>query len=66
MDVVEIKVIDLEISELLAGNWLDAVLLGECTPKLRDDEKILTLYKAFLDGTGETLTSFLLVSVIWR
>lgn len=64
MDVVEIEVVNAEVCELLAGNWLDAVVLGESSPKLGDDEKILALDKSILDGSCETLSRLLLVAII--
>lgn len=64
MDVVEIEVVNAKVCKLLAGNWLDAVVLGEGTPKLGDNEEVLTLYESVLDSSGETLSGLLLVTVI--
>jgi hypothetical protein len=36
----------------------------EGVPQLGDDEEILTLDEAILDGTGNTLTALLLVAVV--
>lgn len=66
MDVEEIEVLNTPISELLAGNWLDLLLVVEAVPQLGDDEKILALHQAFLDSTGNTLASLDLVSVIYK
>lgn len=66
VDVEEIEVVNTPVSELLADNWLDLLLVVEAVPQLRDDEKVLALYQALLDGTGNTLASLNLVSVIYK
>lgn len=66
VDVEEIEVVNAPVSELLAGNWLDLLLVVEAVPQLRDDEKVLALYQALLDGTGNTLASLNFVSVIYE
>jgi hypothetical protein len=38
----------------------------ERVPELGDNEEVLTLDEAVLDGTGNTLTSLLLVAVVWK
>jgi len=52
------------VSELLLGNGNDTLLLVERVPELGDNEEVLTLDEAVLDGTGDTLTSLLLVAVV--
>ena len=54
------------VSELLLGNGNDTLLLVERVPELGDNEEVLTLDEAVLDGTGDTLTSLLLVAVVWE
>jgi len=54
------------VSELLLGNGDDTLLLVERVPELGDDEEVLTLDEAVLNGAGDTLTSLLLVAVVWR
>ena len=66
VNIVKIEVVNAEVCKLLAGDWLDALVFGESTPKLGDDEEILTLYEALLDGSCETLSGLLLVTVIWE
>lgn len=66
VDVEEIEVLNTPVSELLAGNWLDLLLVVEAVPKLGDNEEILALDQTLLDGTGNTLTGLNLVSVIYK
>jgi hypothetical protein len=37
-----------------------------CLPELGDDEEVLSLHDALLDGAGNTLTTGLLVAVVCR
>lgn len=67
VDEEEVKVVDLPVGELLAGDGLDVLLVVVSLPELGDDEEILSLHNALLDGTGDTLTTGLLVAVIcWK
>jgi len=52
------------VLELLLADGLDTLLLVERVPELGDNEEVFTLYNALLDGTGNTLSGLLLVSVI--
>jgi hypothetical protein len=65
VNIVKIEVVNAEVCELLASNWLNAVVLGEGAPELGDNEEILTLYETVLDGSCETLSRLLLVTIIW-
>lgn len=64
VDQEEVKVVDLPVGELAAGDGLDALLVVEGLPELGDDEELLTLHEAVLDGAGDTLTALLLVAVV--
>lgn len=64
VDEEEVKVVDLPVGELAAGDGLDVLLVMVCLPELGDDEEVLSLYDAFLDGAGNTLTTGLLIAVI--
>ncbi|KAI6756630.1 hypothetical protein HG530_011228 [Fusarium avenaceum] len=64
VDEEEIKVVDLPVGELAAGDGLDVLLVMVCLPELGDDEEVLSLHDAFLDGAGNTLTTGLLIAVI--
>jgi len=66
VDEEEIEVVDLPVGELLAGDGLDVLLVVVCLPELGDDEEVLSLHDALLDGTGNTLTTGLLVAVVCR
>ena len=66
VDQVEVEVVDTPVSELLADNGLDAVAVVEGVPELGDDEELLALDDALLDGAGNTLAALLLVAVVWR
>ena len=45
--------------------YLDLITVVERVPELGNEEQILSLYETLLDSTGNTLTSFLLVAVVW-
>ena len=63
---VEVKVVDAVVLELLLADGLDVLLVVEGVPELGDDEQLLTLDDAFLDGAGNTLASLLLVAVVYE
>lgn len=64
MDNVEIEVVDTPISELLLEDGLDLLGFVERVPELADDEEVLALDDALLDGTGYTLSGLDLVAII--
>lgn len=66
VDEEEIEVLDAPVGQLAAGDGLNLVALVEGLPELGDDEEVLTLHEAVLDGAGNTLTALLLVAVICR
>jgi hypothetical protein len=66
MDQVQVEVVDSPVLELLLGDGLDLLVVVECLPKLGDDEEVFALYKALLDGAGNTLASFDFVAVIFE
>lgn len=64
VDEEEVKVVDLPVCELSAGDGLDVLLVVVGLPELGDDEEVLTLHDTILDSAGDTLTAGLLISVI--
>lgn len=64
VDEEEIKVVNLPVGKLFAGDRLDSVLVVESLPQLGDDEEILTLHETLLDGAGNTLTTLLLIAIV--
>ncbi len=64
VDDEEVEVLKTPVGQLLEGNWLDVLLLVEGVPQLGDDEELLALDQALIDGAGDTLTSLLLVAVV--
>jgi hypothetical protein len=64
MDQVEIEILETPVGELLLDDGLNTLAIVESVPQLGDDEEILTLDEAILDGTGNTLTALLLVAVV--
>ena len=64
VDEVQVEVLKTPVSELLAGNWANLVLVVERVPELGNNEELLALDEAVLDGAGNTLTSLLLVAVV--
>lgn len=66
VDEVEVEVVDPPVAELLADDGLDFVGVVEGVPELGDDEELLALDEAFLDGAGYALSALDLVAIIWR
>lgn len=67
VDEVEVEVVDAPVGQLAAGDGLDAVAVVEAVPQLGDDEEVLALHQAVLDGASDTLTALLLVAIVcWR
>lgn len=64
VDEVQVEVVDTPVRKLLAADGLDLVALVEGVPQLGNDEEILALHNAFLDGTGNTLASLNLIAVV--
>ena len=64
VDEVQVEVLKTPVSELLAGNWANLVLVMERVPELGNNEELLALDETVLDGAGNTLTSLLLVAVV--
>ena len=62
---VQVEVFDAPVSQLLAADGLDAVALVETVPQLGNNEEILALDDALLDGAGDTLATFNFVAVVW-
>lgn len=65
VDEEEVKVVNLPVGKLLAGDGLDLVLVVESLPQLGDNEELLALHDTLLNGAGDTLTTLLLVTIIW-
>jgi hypothetical protein len=65
VDDVEIEVVDAPISELLLEDGLDLFGIVERVPELADDEEVLALDDALLDGTGYTLSGLDFVAIIY-
>ena len=63
---VQVKVVDAPVGELLAADRLDLVAVVEAVPQLGDDEELLALDDALLDGAGDTLAALNLVAVVWE
>lgn len=61
---VKIEVLDAPVSQLLAADRSNALAVVEAVPQLGDNEELLTLDDALLDGTGDTLASLDLVAVV--
>lgn len=66
VDQVEIEVLETPVGKLLADNGLDAVAVVEGVPELGDDEELLALDDALLDGAGYTLAALNLVAVVCK
>jgi hypothetical protein len=64
VDEEEVKVVDLPVGELSASDGLDVLLVVVSLPELGDDEEVLSLHDALLDGAGDTLTAGLLIAVV--
>lgn len=64
VDEVEVEVVDAPVGKLLADDGLDLLAVVEGLPELADDEEVLTLYKALLDGAGNTLAALDFVAVV--
>jgi hypothetical protein len=61
---VQIEVVDTPVGELLSGDGLDFVGFVEAVPELGDDEELLALDDALLNGAGYTLAGFDFVAVV--
>jgi hypothetical protein len=64
VDVVQVEVIDVPVRKLLLDNGLDLFRVMERVPQFADDEEVLTLYEAFLDGARYTLPCFYFIAVV--
>jgi hypothetical protein len=64
VDEVQVKVVDAPVGELLAADGLDLLAVVERLPQLADNEEILALYEAVLDGAGDTLAALDFVAVV--
>jgi hypothetical protein len=64
VDDPEIEVVNAPVSQLLPGDGLNLVVVVERLPKLGDNEKVLALHDALLDGAGNTLAGLDLVAVV--
>lgn len=64
VDEEEVEVVDLPVGELPAGDGLDPVDVVEGLPQLGDDEELLALHQAVLDGAGDALAALLLIAVV--
>ena len=63
---VEVEVVDAPVGELLLGDGLHTLGIVERVPQLGDEEELLTLHEAILDGTGDTLAALNLVAVVCK
>jgi hypothetical protein len=61
---VQVEVVNTPVGKLLAGNGLDAVAVVEAVPQLGDDEEVLALDNALLNGAGDSLASLDFVAVV--
>lgn len=64
VDEEEVEIVDLPVGELPAGDRLDPVDVVEGLPQLGDDEELLALHQAVLDGAGNALAALLLIAVV--
>ena len=64
VDEVEVEVVDAPVGELLLDDGLDALAVVEGVPELGDDEELLALHEAVLDGAGNALAALNLVAVV--
>nr|POE59280.1 hypothetical protein CFP56_24549 [Quercus suber] len=64
VDDEEVEIVDAPVGELFLGDGLDAFLVVEAVPELGDDEEVLTLDEAFVDGALDALAGLDLVAVI--
>lgn len=64
VDDVEVEVVDAKIAELLASHLLDVLRLVVGVPEFGDEEELLTLDEAILDGAGDALADLNLVAVV--
>lgn len=60
----EIKVVDLQVRELLLRDGLNLVALVECVPQLGYNEQVFTLDETVLNRASNTLANFLLVAIV--
>lgn len=64
VDNPEVEVVDSPVGKLLPGDGLNLIVVVERLPELGDNEEVLALYNALLDGAGDTLTGLDLVAVV--
>jgi len=64
VDVEKVEVVNAVVLELLLADRPNLLRVVERVPELADDEKVLALDEALLDGAGVSLAGFLLVAVI--
>lgn len=65
VDEEEVEVVDLPVGELAAADGLDLVLCVEGLPELGDDEEVLALDDALLDGAGDAVAALRFVAVVF-
>jgi hypothetical protein len=63
---VQVEVVDTQIGQLLASDGLDLLAVVEAVPQLGDEEEVLALDDALLDGTSDTLADLDLIAVVWK
>ncbi len=61
---IQVEVVQLQVSQSLLQSWLHVLLLVVGIPKLRSHEQVLSLDKAVVEGSLDTLTDFLLIAVV--
>jgi hypothetical protein len=66
VDDIEVEIVDSHVGELLAADGLDLSAFMEGVPKLGNEEELFSLYEAILNGTGDTLSGFHLIAIIWE
>lgn len=61
---VQVEVVHAPVGQLIAADGLDGATVVESVPQLGDDEELLALHEAVLDGAGDSLAGFDLVAVV--
>lgn len=65
MHDIQIKVVNPPVFQLLLANGFDPFLVVERVPQLGYEEEIFTLDETLFQGSGNALTGFFLVSIIF-
>jgi hypothetical protein len=63
VDVIQVKVINLQIGKLFLNDRRDMLRIVRSKPKLRHNEEVLSLHRSFLDGMSSSSANLLFVSI---